>query len=41
MVDFARAISALGVEVITLTFPTWNNADAFRIAPVLEACYRA
>ena len=42
MVDFARAISALGVDVITFNFPyTEQSRRIPDRAPVLEACYRA
>jgi len=42
MVDFARAISALGVDVITFNFLyTEHNRRIPDRAPVLEACYRA
>ena len=42
MVDFARAISALGVDVITFNFPyTEQRRRIPDRAPVLEACYRA
>jgi predicted alpha/beta-hydrolase family hydrolase len=42
MVDFARALSALGVDIITFNF--LYTAQGRRIpdrAPALEACYRA
>jgi predicted alpha/beta-hydrolase family hydrolase len=42
MVQFARAISALGVDVITFNFLyTEHNRRIPDRAPVLEACYRA
>ena len=42
MVDFARAISALGVDVVTFNFPyTEQSRRIPDRAPVLEACYRA
>jgi uncharacterized protein len=42
MVDFARAISALGVDVITFNFPyTEQRRRIPDRAPVLETCYRA
>ena len=42
MVDFARAISALGADVITFNFPyTEQSRRIPDRAPVLEACYRA
>jgi uncharacterized protein len=42
MVQFARAISALGVDVITFNFLyTEQNRRIPDRAPVLEACYRA
>ena len=42
MVDFARAISSLGVDVITFNFPyTEQRRRIPDRAPVLEACYRA
>ncbi len=42
MVDFARALSALGLDIVTFNF--LYTAERRRIpdrAPVLEACYRA
>jgi len=42
MVDFAGAISALGVDVITFNFPYAEQRRRIPDrAPVLEACYRA
>jgi len=42
MVDFARALSALGVDVITFNFPyTEQSRRIPDRAPVLETCYRA
>ena len=42
MVDFARAISALGVDVITFNFPYIEHGRRIPDrAPVLESCYRA
>ena len=42
MVDFARALSALGVDVVTFNFPyTEQGRRIPDRAPVLEACYRA
>jgi uncharacterized protein len=42
MVDFARAISSLGVDAITFNFPyTEQRRRIPDRAPVLEACYRA
>jgi uncharacterized protein len=42
MVDFARAITALGVDVITFNFPyTEQSRRIPDRAPVLETCYRA
>jgi len=42
MVDFARAISALGVDVITFNFPYIEQSRRIPDrAPVLESCYRA
>jgi predicted alpha/beta-hydrolase family hydrolase len=42
MVDFARAMSSLGVDVITFNFPyTEQRRRIPDRAPVLEACYRA
>jgi len=42
MVDFARAVSALGVDVITFNFPyTEQSRRIPDRAPVLEACYGA
>jgi predicted alpha/beta-hydrolase family hydrolase len=42
MVQFARAISALGVDVLTFNFLyTEQNRRIPDRAPVLEACYRA
>jgi len=42
MVDFARALSSLGVDVITFNFPyTEQRRRIPDRAPVLEACYRA
>ena len=42
MVDFARAISSRGVDVITFNFPyTEQRRRIPDRAPVLEACYRA
>ena len=42
MVDFARAISALGVDVVTFNFPYMEQRRRIPDrAPVLEACYRS
>ena len=42
MVDFARALSSLGVDVVTFNFPyTEQGRRIPDRAPVLEACYRA
>src|SRR5438045_249528 len=42
MVDFARAVSALGADVITFNFPyTEQHRRIPDRAPVLEACYLA
>jgi predicted alpha/beta-hydrolase family hydrolase len=42
MVDFARAISALGVDLITFNFPYIEQSRRIPDrAPVLESCYRA
>ena len=42
MVDFAHALSALGVDVVTFNFPyTEQGRRIPDRAPVLEACYRA
>src|SRR5262245_26529720 len=42
MVDFARALSALGVDVITFDFPYIEQRRRIPDrGPVLEACYRS
>jgi predicted alpha/beta-hydrolase family hydrolase len=42
MVDFARAISDMGVDVVTFNFPYVEQGRRIPDrAPVLEACYRA
>jgi uncharacterized protein len=42
MVDFARALSALGLDVVTFNFPyTEQGRKIPDRAPALEACYRA
>jgi uncharacterized protein len=42
MVDYARALSALGLDIVTFNFPyTEQKRRAPDRAPVLEACYRA
>jgi uncharacterized protein len=42
MVDFARALSDLGLDVVTFNFPyTEQRRKIPDRAPVLEACYRA
>ena len=42
MVQFARAISALGVDVVTFNFPYMEQRRRIPDrAPVLEACYRS
>ena len=42
MIDFARALSALGLDVVTFNFPYIEHGRHIPDrAPVLEACYRA
>jgi len=42
MVDFASALSALGIDVVTFNFPYTDQGRKIPDrAPVLEACYRA
>ncbi len=42
MVDFASALSALGIDVVTFNFPYIEQGRKIPDrAPVLEACYRA